>query len=139
MARQLKLRFARPEDSRQIAEWLHSSEYNEFNAETLKSPSLSVLCSYDETGPQNYILINKVLMLDSTAPRPGIDVGTAAQSMRDFTKSALLLASGQGISEIYALDMGGGLGEMAQNHHFKLLGKEVNGKFEAYKIYRITV
>jgi len=139
MAEQLKLRFATPEDSDEIIEWLNNSEHNEYNPETLKSKSLRILCSYDKEGSQQYGLINKVLMLDSTAQRPGISRLNAAQSFRDFTKAALLMASGEGINEVYAIDLGGGLADMAINHHYKLLGKEVDGKFEPYRIYRITV
>ena len=136
---QLKLRFAQPNEGEQIIEWLSASEHNEYNPDTLKTNGLRILCSYDETGPQQYILLTKVMMLDSSAPKPGLDKFTAAQSFRDFTKAALLLASADGVREIYALDCGGGLDVMAKNNHFKLLGKEVNGKFEPYKVYRITV
>ncbi len=136
---QLKLRFAKPAEAEQIVDWLHASDYNEYNPDTLNSSSLRIFCSYDDSGPQQYILLNKVLMLDSSAPKPGLDKLVAAQSFRDFTKAALLLASAEGLREVYALDCGGGLDKMAQNNHFKLLGKEVDGKFEPYRVYRITV
>src|SRR5260370_11128886 len=136
---QRKLRFAKPAEAEQIVDWLHASDYNEYNPDTLNSSSLRIFCSYDDSGPQQYILLNKVLMLDSSAPKPGLDKLVAAQSFRDFTKAALLLASAEGLREVYALDCRGGLDKMAHNNHFKLIGKEVDGKFEPYRVYRITV
>lgn len=141
MSRQLKLRFAKPEESEQIIDWLNQhQDTNQYNPDILKSPSLTVLCSYNGQGPQQYILLDKVLMLDASAPKPGLDSMNAAQSFRDFTKAALLLASGQGIRYVYALDCGDGLDEMAKNHHYELVGKKLdNGDVQAFKLYRITV
>lgn len=140
MTHQLKLRFARPDEAEQIVDWLHKNEHNEYNPDTMKSTALRILCSYNEEGPQQYILLNKVLMLDSAAPRPGLDPLNAAQSFRDFTKAALLLASAEGLREVYALDCGGGLDKMAKNHHYELLGKtDEKGNFRPYSVYRITV
>lgn len=78
-------------------------------------------------------------MLDSAAPRPGLDALNSVQSFRDFTKAALLIASGESINEVYAIDCGGGLDKLATNNHYELLGREIDGKFVPFRIYRILV
>ena len=78
-------------------------------------------------------------MLGSFAPKPGIDRSTAAQALRDFTKAALLMASGEGISEVYFLDGAGGVAELAKGNHYELLGEEIGGKFVPFKVYRIKL
>jgi hypothetical protein len=129
--KQQKVRWAQPEDSAQILEWVHANEkVNLFNADILKYPTLRVFCSYDENGPINYLPFQRVFMLESAAPRPGATAAELAQSFRDLTKAAELTASGEGIREIYFLDGGGGLGEMATHHDYELL---------PYKVYRMRL
>lgn len=137
--RQLKIRFGKPDEAEEIVDWLSRNSLNKYDPDTTKNPSLRILCAYDENGAQAYIPLEKFLMLGSFAPKPGIEKSTAAQALRDFTKAALLLASGDGLTEVYFLDGAGGVAEMAKGNHYELLGEEIDGKFEPYRVYRIKV
>ena len=128
--KQQKIRFAEKADAEQILEWMRQNHENNFDSEILSYPTLRVLCAYDSDGPVNYLPFQKVLFLESAAHRPGATTGQKAQSFRDFTKAAELLASGEGIREIYFLDGGGGLGEMATHHGYELL---------PFKVYRMKL
>ena len=138
--KQLKIRFGRPEEAEEIVDWLSRNSLNKYDPDTTKNQTVRILCAYDEDGAQAYIPLERVLMLGSFAPKPGIEKSTSAQALRDFTKAALLLASGEGITEVYFVDGAGGVGDMAKSNHYELLGEEIDGKgFVPYKIYRIKV
>ena len=87
-----------------------------------------------------YNMLSKALIMESAAPRPGLDPLTAAMAFRDFTKASWLIGSGENIPNIYALDVGGGLDRMALNNHFELLGRESEGQvFQPFRVFRTKV
>ena len=137
--KQLKLRFGRPDEASEIVDWLQRNSLNKYDPDTVKNQTTRILCAYDEDGAQAYIPIEKFYMLGSFAPKPGINRSTAAQALRDFTKAALLMASGEGLNEVYFLDGDGGVAEFAKGNHYELLGEQVGDKFVPYKVYRIKV
>lgn len=124
------MRFAGDGDANQIVDWLNKTASNQFDPAILKFPTLRVLCSYNGTGPVSYLPFHRVLMLESVAANPEASLRDRVQAVRDFTKGVELLASAEGIKEIYFLDGGGGLGEMATHHGYELL---------PFKVYRMKL
>ena len=114
--KQLKLRWANPEEAKQILEWLTRNPQNHFDPGILDYKTVQVLCSYDGE-PECYMPIHRVLMMESIAPRPGASELNIAQSLRDFTKACELVASAQGIREIYFLGGDGKVGSMSLGGH----------------------
>jgi len=121
MARQLKLRFGRPEEADQVVEWLRANPNNDFDPDISSYPTLQVFCAYSDDGPEAYIPTHNVKVLESTALKPGIELGVAAQALRDFTKAAELMASSQNIRELYFLCRDEALISMATQHGYELM------------------
>lgn len=128
--RQLKLRFATPEDAPQIIEWLNANPLNEYDSVICKYPSLHVIASYAPDGVICYLPTQKVLVLESLAVNPKASELEKAQALRDLTKAAELLANSEGIREVWFLDGAGGVGEMARSHGFEEL---------PYKVFRLKL
>ena len=128
--RQLKLRAATPEDSKELTAWLSTNPLNEFESVILKYPTLRVIASYAPEGVVCYLPTQKVLVLESLAVNPNAGDLEKAQALRDLTKAAELLASSEGIREIWFLDGAGGVGEMARSHGFEEL---------PYKVFRLKL
>ncbi len=121
MREQLKLRFAKIDEAKQILEWLGSTPSNEFDADILGHPSLKVLASYNGIGACAYLPMQNVCMLESVAVKPGLPLELAAQAFRDLVKGAELAAHSSGQREIYFLGTEENLGRMAENHGFERL------------------
>jgi hypothetical protein len=134
--KQLKVRFARPEETEQILEWLKANSQNYFGERIFKYPSLKILCAYEDSGePVAYLPIHNVLMMESIAVNPKASNMNKAQALRDVTKACELIADGQGMREIYFVGGHGGVGEMADSkkgHSFK----EVILGGRSAKVYR---
>lgn len=128
--RQLKIRFGTPEDAEKVNDWIRQNPVNAYDPDIWKAPSIRVLCTYDDSGPVSYLPFQKVFMLESFAPNPTADKSDKAQSLRDFTKACELIASGEGIKEIYFLDGAEGVGEMAEGNGYELM---------PYKVYRMKL
>jgi hypothetical protein len=119
--KQLKLRFARAEEAAQVTEWIRCHPENDFDPDILNYPTLQVFCSYSDEGPEAYIPTHNVKVLESTALKPDVEIGVAAQALRDFTKAAELMASTQNIRELYFLCRDEALIAMAKNHGYELM------------------
>ena len=133
--KQLKLRYARPDEAPKILEWLQSNPNNYFAKEILGYPSLRILCAYEEGGePVAYLPIHNVLMMESIALNPNASPLNVAQALRDLTKSCELIADAAGIREVMFLGGHGGVGEMAGSgrHSFE----EVKLGEKSAKVYR---
>lgn len=117
--RQLKLRWASPEDSAQVVEWLNVNPANLFDPGILKYPTLQVVCSYGDAGPVAYLPMHRVMILESTAIKPGTPDMESAQALRDFTKCAQLTASAHGIKEVFFVTTDETLAKMATNHGYE--------------------
>lgn len=98
--RELKLRVAVPEDTEKIVEWLNANPRNLFDPDILKYPTLRVLCAYNGA-PVAFLPTQKALFLESLAVNPQANDLERAEALRDLVKGAQLLASSDGIKEIY--------------------------------------
>ena len=97
---ELKLRVALPKDTKTIVEWLNADPKNLFDPNILEYPTLRVLCAYNGA-PVAFLPTQKALFLESMAINPKASDLERAQALRDLVKGAELLASSDGIKEIY--------------------------------------
>lgn len=111
--RQLKIRYARPEEGEQILVWMKANQHNHFDPRILKYPTLRMLCSYSDDGPVCYLPVHNVLMMESIAVNPVESPFNVAQALRDLTKGSELIADAGGMREVYFLGGHGGVGSMA--------------------------
>ena len=128
--KQLKLRGARPDESKQILNWLTNNTSNHFDPQILGYPTLQILCAYEDTGEViAYLPVHRVLMMESIAVNPKASKLQVAQALRDLTKASELVADSIGIREVMFLGGHGGVGEMAtgNGHSFEEL---------PFKVYR---
>lgn len=135
-------RCAEEKDVPTIVHWLNGNPDNRFDPDILKYPSLRLICSYRPgEDPTAYLPSQKVLilesvrvtrsrMLESLASNPESSELDKAKALKDLVKATGLLASTEGIKEIYFLDGGGGVAELATKHGFE----EVN-----MKVYRMKL
>lgn len=117
---ELKLRFAKPEESKQIVEWLNGSTRNDFDSDILTYPTLRVLCSYNHK-PVAYLPTQTVLMLESMAKNPDAEPLQYAQALRDLVKGAEVVASADGIQEIWMASSDDTVVKMAQSRGFEVI------------------
>src|SRR5262249_25733822 len=129
--KQLKLRFAKPDESGRVVEWLNANRVNSFDPAILNYPTLQVLCSYGDD-VAGYLPFHKTLMLESIAMNPAITNGNKAQALRDMTKAATLIADANKIREVYFVGGNAGVGEMAihNGHCFEEL---------PYRVFRMKL
>jgi hypothetical protein len=118
--KQLKLRIAVPEDAEQIVDWLNANPANEFDPGILKYPTLQVLCSYNSE-PVAYLPTQHALFLESVAMNPEASEADQPQALRDLVKGAELLASKDGVKEIYFLATDPKVLKIAVDHGFQQL------------------
>ena len=117
--RQLKLRFAGPEDAKEVADWLLATPDNLFDDALLKYPTLRVISAYNGDGNVAHLPAQQVLMLESLAVRPGTPPLDAAQAFRDLVKGMELLASQLGIKELFFICKDPNVLSVAQHHGFE--------------------
>ena len=108
--KQLKIRFFREDEVSQLQSWLAANPAGRYDADILTYPTLQVLCSYSDQGAEAYLPVQRSLVLETYAPKPGT---VNAQAVRDLMKGAEIIASGHGIREIYFLGGDNGMGELA--------------------------
>lgn len=117
--RQLKLRFAVPEDKDQLLEWLHATPNNDFDPNILTYPTLRTMCSYNGAGPVAFLPTHKAMILESTALAPSISEIDSAQALRDLVKAAQLMASAEGMKELYFIVSDEAIAKVAADHGFE--------------------
>lgn len=135
--KQLKMRYAVEDESKQIVSWITANPNNHFDSSILKYPTLRMLCSYGDE-PVCYLPVHKTLMMESIAVNPSASRLDVAQALRDLTKASELIASSESMREIYFIGGHGGVGEMAAlngKHSFEKV--ILDGK--PAEIYRIRL
>ena len=108
MSRHVFIRPAMASDVKSIYDWsVGNLKSNGLTATTemdcLKYPSTTTFCAYDESGPLAYLPIQKVLMMETFAPRPGLTELQQAQVLKEFVQATVTHAHQNGIGEIYYL------------------------------------
>jgi hypothetical protein len=116
--KQLKIKLAGPDDAAALVEWLNATKGNLFDAAILKYPTLRTLCSYDGQ-PVAYLPTQRALFLESLAVNPTASLMERAQAFRDLVKASELLASSEGIRELYMLCADETVLKIAEGHGFE--------------------
>ncbi len=116
--KQLKIRLAGPEDTQEIVDWLNGTKGNLFDPGILRYPSLRTLCAYNGNAVA-YLPTQRTLFLESLAVNPASPLLDRAQAFRDLVKGSELLASSDGIRELYMLCEDENVLNVAEGHGFE--------------------
>lgn len=115
-------------------DWASENEHGEFDAQVPLFPSSTTWCAYDKDGPLVFQTIQRPIMLESLAPRPGASKEQVALAMKELTQNAITQAHLTGAGEIYFLGSEEGTDAMAQNQIFE----EVKMKVYRVKVRELT-
>ena len=113
------IRLAREDEAQLYFDWATESSINEFDPEVAKFPSSVTWAAYDQDGPVAFQTIQRPLVLESLAPRPGLSKLQTAQVLKEFTQNAVSQAHLQGAGEIWFLGSDVPTDEFAQNWIFE--------------------
>jgi hypothetical protein len=121
--RQLKVKLAGPEEAAVLGKWLVGTPNNLFDPGILKYPTLRTLCSYDTGDPEPvaFLPTQRALMLESLAVNPAALIVDKGQAFRDLVKGAELLASSDGIRELYFICKDKNVLDVARGRGFELI------------------
>lgn len=128
--RHIYVRSIKPEESQMFFDWAKENPHGEFDPGVALYPSSTTWCAYDKDGPVVFQTLQRPLMLETLAPRPGASKEQIAVAMKELTQNAITQAHGVGVGEIYFLGSEEGTNELAQNQIFE----ELN-----YKVYRVRL
>lgn len=118
----------KPEESKIFLDWsLENKEKNEFDPQVPLYPSSTTWCAYDKDGPLAYQTLQRPVMLESLAPRPGSSPIQISSSLKELTKNAVTFSHTVGAGEIYFLGSDDSTNKFACNKIFEEL---------PYKVYR---
>lgn len=112
----IQIRQAAPRDGQNFAEWSLANPCNGFDSEAAAYPSSVTLCAEDSAGTLGYMPIQRPLLLESLAMRPGASASDTARALRAFVDAAKNLAKATGVGEIYFLGTEDGTNRLAENH-----------------------
>jgi len=87
-------------------------------------------CAYDKDGPVCFQTIQRPLMLESLAPRPGATKQQIASAMKELTQNAVSQAHVMEAGEIYFLGSDAETDEFAKSHIFEEL---------PYRVFRVKL
>lgn len=128
--RHVFVRAAKPEEAQMFFDWAKENTHGEFDEEVARFSSSVTWCAYDKDGPLVFQTVQRPLMLESLAPRPGATKEQVALSMKELTQNAVTMAHSMGAGEIYFLGTEDGTNTMAENQIFEEL---------PYKVFRVKI
>lgn len=117
--RSIFIRLAKEEEAQLYFDWAQENPVNEFDPEVAKFPSSVTWAAYDQDGPVAFQTIQRPLVLESLAPRPGLSKLQTAQVLKEFTQNAVTQCHLQGAGEILFLGSDPATDEFAQNWVFE--------------------
>lgn len=128
--RHVYVRPAESHESQMFFDWAVENAKGEFDPQVALFKSSTTWCAYDKTGPLVFQTIQRPLMLESLAPRPGATKEQVAVAMKELTQNAITQASIVGAGEIYYLGSDEDTDEFATNQIFERL---------PYSIFRVKI
>ena len=117
-------------EGRLFLDWATENSHGEFDPQVPLFPSSTTWCAYDKDGPLVFQTIQRPLMLETLAPRPGATKEQVALAMKELTQNAITTAHVLGAGEIYYLGSDDGTDALATNHIFEEL---------PYKVFRVKI
>lgn len=130
MRNRVFVRPAKEYEGKLFFDWAAESEVNNFDPEVPRFPSTVTWCAYDKDGPLAFQPVQRPLMLDSTAIRPGATKEQAVVAFRELVQNAVTQAHIVGAGEIYFLGSDQTTSDLAKNQAFEELD---------VRIYRLKV
>lgn len=109
---------------------VENEDKSKFDPATPLYKSSTTWCAYDSTGPLAYQTIQRPIMLESLAPRPGLSPIQISSLLKELTKNAITFAHTTGAGEVYFLGTDDDTDQFASNKIFEQL---------PYKIYRVKL
>lgn len=119
MSKPIFVRGAKPEETQLFFDWAKENARGEFDPEVARFKSSITWCAYDKDGPLAFQTVQRPLMLESLAPRPGATNLQIASALRELTQNAVSQASIIGAGEIYFLGSSDDTNKFATNNIFE--------------------
>lgn len=119
--RHVYVRPAEAHEGQLFFDWASENPHGEFDPEVAKFRSSTTWCAYDKDGPLVFQTIQRPLMLESLAPRPGATKEQIAVAMKELTQNAITQAHLAGAGEIYYLGSDEGTDALSTNQIFEKL------------------
>lgn len=113
----------------------NSADINLFDPSIMNSPTTDVLCAFGETGPLMFTPRQRVVCVESLAPRPGLSPREEALALRETMKVIVYDAQKEGIGEVMFACTDERVIEFAKNNGFE----EVPYKFLRLKVQQLEV
>lgn len=122
MRKHVYVRPARPEDRDLFIKWTaENRSRNAADPAVIGYPTTFILCAYDHDGPLAYMPVQQPMMLESLAPRPGLDEVDTAMALRELVKAIVTQAHLKGSGEIYFISDEETIQKFARNQIFEQL------------------
>jgi hypothetical protein len=120
------VRLAKEVDGQLYLPWAaENADKNGFDPEVPFFSSSRTWCAFDKDGPLAYQTIQRPVMLESVAPRPGATKEQIAVALKELTQNAVTHAFSEGAGEIYYLGTDADTDAMATNQVFEKLPNSV--------------
>ncbi len=130
MSRRIYVRPAQAHEGQLVFDWGKENPHGNFDPEVARFKSSVTWCAYDEDGPLVFQTVQRPLMLESLAPRPGATKQQISLAMKELTQNAITQAHVMDSGEIYYLGSNEGTDHLATNQIFETL---------PYSIYRVKL
>jgi hypothetical protein len=98
---------------------IENEDKSKFDPATPLYKSSTTWCAYDNTGPLAYQTIQRPIMLESLAPRPGLSPIQISSLLKELTQNAVTFAHTTGAGEIYFLGSDSDTDTFASNKIFE--------------------
>lgn len=126
----LYVRPAQAHEGQLFFDWGTENAKGNFDPEVARFKSSITWCAYDADGPVVFQTVQRPLMLESLAPRPGATKQQVALAMKELTQNAITQASILDAGEVYYLGSDADTDEFATSHIFEEL---------PYKVFRVKL
>lgn len=130
MPNRIYVRPAQAHEGQLVFDWGMENDKGNFDPEVARFKSSITWCAYDKDGPVCFQTIQRPLMLESLAPRPGATRQQIASAMKELTQNAVSQAHVMDAGEIYFLGSDEDTDGFATNHIFEEL---------PYKVFRLKI
>ena len=130
MSRRIYVRPAQAHEGQLVFDWGKENPHGNFDPEVARFKSSITWCAYDADGPVVFQTVQRPLMLESLAPRPGATKQQVALAMKELTQNVITQAHVLDAGEVYYLGSDADTDEFATSHIFEEL---------PYKVFRVKL
>jgi hypothetical protein len=130
MPNRIYVRPAQAHEGQLVFDWGMENTKGNFDPEVARFKSSITWCAYDKDGPLVFQTIQRPLMLESLAPRPGATKQQIALAMKELTHNAICQAHIMDAGEVYYLGSDEDTDKFSTNRIFEEL---------PYKVFRVKI